>query len=301
MYKIVFALFLVIAWIDGLAQSKNPMDSVIAATIGGYYPEKYGDVQITNGQSPAIDELTALAISGDAKAQHVMGMVYHVIAFYCCETSERDKKRFEVAAAALFQASATQGVLAPMRMLGYAYQAGRGVEKDETKAIYWLERAAVGDDWPALKALGDMAYEGTHGFKRDKARAANYYQRAAKLGAYEAQIMLGKMHDEGDGVPQDFSEAMRWYVACQRDYRVGAEARTRIGRLYLEGRGVPVDIVKAYAWYFSAANMQISTDSGNRKAANRILKNLERRLSEEEISDALGIVDALINPTGTSQ
>jgi len=268
---VIFAILIAFAWLDGYAQTKNPMDSEVALILGSFYPDKYQGVLVAGGKSPAIDELLVLAKGGDKKAQHVMGMVYTLIAFRCCEKSEKDRNKFEAAAAALFQASANQGLLDSMRMLAHAYQSGKGVERDEKKAIDWFERAAASDDWLSLESLGDMAYEGKNGFSKDKEHSARYYEKAAELGGWTAQLKIGRMYEDGDGVPQDYQRAMRWYVKCYEEYRVGLEARTRIGNLYLKGLGVPVDPVSAYAWYLSALKMKLSVDSRNRKEANKAL------------------------------
>ena len=56
----------------------------------------------------------------------------------------------------------------------------------------------------------------------------------------------------GEGVPEDAAEALRWYrLAAEQGY---AYAQFDVGRMYARGEGgVPEDAVNAYAWYSIAA------------------------------------------------
>jgi S1-C subfamily serine protease len=59
------------------------------------------------------------------------------------------------------------------------------------------------------------------------------------------------MYDNGEGVPQDYIEALQWYRkgAGQGD----AGCRNNLGLMYAKGKGVPQDYVEAYKWYNLAA------------------------------------------------
>ena len=63
----------------------------------------------------------------------------------------------------------------------------------------------------------------------------------ADQGYAAAQFNLGVRYDEGEGVPQDDEEAVRWYrlAADQGD----ADAQFNLGTMYAEGQGVPQDYV----------------------------------------------------------
>ena len=72
-------------------------------------------------------------------------------------------------------------------------------------------------------------------------------QLAAEEGDAAAQHMLGQMYLRGEGVAQDYGEAVRLYrlAAEQGD----AEAQTILGEMYLLGRVVPQDDVEAARWF----------------------------------------------------
>ena len=40
---------------------------------------------------------------------------------------------------------------------------------------------------------------------------SSWYRLAAEQGHAAAQFSLGNMYDEGEGVPEDAAEAVRWY------------------------------------------------------------------------------------------
>ena len=55
------------------------------------------------------------------------------------------------------------------------------------------------------------------------------------------------MYAKGQGVPQDYSEAVKWYrlAADQGD----ATAQFNLGGMYAQGEGVPQDYVLAHMWF----------------------------------------------------
>ena len=80
-----------------------------------------------------------------------------------------------------------------------------------------------------------------------------WYRLAADQGYAYAQYNLGVMYENGQGVPQDYAEAVRWYrLAADQGY---ATAQTNLGYMYDNGQGVLQDNVMAHMWYnIGAAN-----------------------------------------------
>ena len=70
--------------------------------------------------------------------------------------------------------------------------------------------------------------------------------QAAERGNASAQYNLGVMYAKGQGVRQDYAEAVRWYrrAAEQGD----AQAQSNLGVLYANGRGVRQDHDEAVKW-----------------------------------------------------
>ena len=68
----------------------------------------------------------------------------------------------------------------------------------------------------------------------------------AEQGDSTAQFNLGVMYGTGLGVPQDATEAVRWYrLAADQGY---ADAQYNLGVSYDIGAGVPEDDAEAVRW-----------------------------------------------------
>ena len=86
------------------------------------------------------------------------------------------------------------------------------------------------------------------------------------------------MYDFGEGVIQDYKEAVKWYrLAAEKGLPL---AQLNLGFMYKDGLGVIQDKVLAHMWW------NISASQGNESAKkNRDL--LVKKMSDEEIIDAL--------------
>ncbi len=77
-----------------------------------------------------------------------------------------------------------------------------------------------------------------------------------------AQFRIGYLYERGNGVAQDYKEAMRLYRLSAAQGNDVAEFR--IGYLYEKGWGVDPDELQAMQWYEKAAAQ------GNQPAASRL-------------------------------
>jgi len=79
-----------------------------------------------------------------------------------------------------------------------------------------------------------------------KAPFAKSLRKLAGQGDAESQSRLGYMYYQGQGVPQDYAAALKWYrLAAAQGY---ARAQYRLGYMYAHGEGVPQDQVQAHKW-----------------------------------------------------
>ena len=61
-----------------------------------------------------------------------------------------------------------------------------------------------------------------------------------------AQYNLGAMYSKGEGIPQDYAEALKWYrLAAAQGH---AKAQYNLGAMYGKGRGIPQDYIQALKW-----------------------------------------------------
>jgi TPR repeat protein len=61
-------------------------------------------------------------------------------------------------------------------------------------------------------------------------------ERAAEQGNAEAQSTLGDMYSLGDGVPQNYTEAVKWYRKAAEQGHVPSQSN--LGEMYFHGQGI---------------------------------------------------------------
>ena len=77
----------------------------------------------------------------------------------------------------------------------------------------------------------------------------------AVAGDSRARALIGMMYVDGEGVPQDDAEALRWFrLSADHGHAIG---QWMLGAMYAEGRGLPRDYVLAYMWFnFATARFE---------------------------------------------
>ncbi len=102
------------------------------------------------------------------------------------------------------------------------------------------------------------------GVPQDDSEAVRWYRKAADQGKVEAETHLGQMYSEGQGVTQNYAEAVKWYrlAAEQGD----PDAQHDLGLAYEEGEGIAQDFVLAYVWYSLAVSRYSALDKQLEKA-----------------------------------
>lgn len=116
----------------------------------------------------------------------------------------------------------------------------------------------------------------------DPVRALALWKPLAEKGDFNAQFYVGQLYREGNGVPQDFREAARWYQKAADQGH--ASAQNNLAYLYASGSGVPKSDEIAYRWLVLAA-------AGGHTDAKRNLEAFAARLTPvalAEIEASLG-------------
>jgi len=75
---------------------------------------------------------------------------------------------------------------------------------------------------------------------------AESMQKLAEQGDPAAQFAVGAHYATGEGVPQNYSEAIRWFSLAAEQGHIVSQAT--LGAYYWAGQGVPQDLAKAYYW-----------------------------------------------------
>lgn len=146
---------------------------------------------------------------------------------------------------------ANAGEVSAQAQLGYRYDVGNGVAKDDREAAQLYRLAAVQGHASAQFNLGLM-YANGRGVAKDEAEAVRLYRLATDQGYASAQFGLGFMYETGRGVTKDEAEAVRLFRLAADQGEAGAQAG--LGTKYENGRGVAKDEAEAVRLYRLAAD-----------------------------------------------
>ena len=140
----------------------------------------------------------------------------------------------------------------PFYLLGQTFQDGIDAYEggDYATAAEIVEPFAYGGNGQAMLLFGTL-YENGNGVPQDYAEAVNWFRLASEQGMASAQFMLGWMYQQGDGVPQDYAEAVNWYRMAAKQGE--AWAQNSLGVMYGKGEGVPQNFTNAYILFNLAA------------------------------------------------
>ena len=87
----------------------------------------------------------------------------------------------------------------------------------------------------------------------------------AEQGDAIAQLSLSQMYEKGEGVPQNYAEALKWSAKARKTAEQGgADVQFKFGDMYYFGQGVPKNYVEAAKWYEMAA------EQGHAEAQNKL-------------------------------
>lgn len=118
-----------------------------------------------------------------------------------------------------------------------------GSDKNEWRAVTISENAE--SETPAMPIEEEIPDPPSDGPDRTG------YRKAAERGDSDAQNNLGASYANGNGVPQNYALAVKWYGKSAKQNN--SMAQKNLGVCYFNGQGVPQDFVEAYKWYAVAA------------------------------------------------
>ena len=153
-----------------------------------------------------------------------------------------------------------------------------------------MERAQKGDA-SSQNSLGLM-YDNGQGVPQDYVQSMKWFRLAADQGFANAQYNLAVMYDNGQGVPKDYVQAVKWYrLAADQG---AASAQNNLGLMYAKGQGVPQDYVLAYMWINLAAAQGNADTTENRDL-------VAKKMTPQQIAQAQELArNWKINTTSTS-
>ncbi len=129
-----------------------------------------------------------------------------------------------VAAADLHEQAADKGHALSQYYLGVAYGNGDGVERDESRALQWLRRAAEAG---VRGARYNLVLADFFGSNPDTAAAAREAQALAAQNYAPVYRILGWMYNTGTGVDSSFTQSVRWNAKTMLGEVTGKRSRPR--------------------------------------------------------------------------
>lgn len=148
---------------------------------------------------------------------------------------------------------------------------------DYAKYLNIVRPLAQKGEAQAQFSLG-ASYEYGHGIPQNYTEAAKWYLLAAKQGHPWAETNLGQLYSDGKGVDQDYAQAAQWYLrAAARGYWV---AQLNLGIMYRDGMGVPQDYIRAHMWF----NLAAASRKDNLLRENREM--IASKMSPSQIAEA---------------
>jgi uncharacterized protein len=102
---------------------------------------------------------------------------------------------------------------------------------------------------------GDDLQDATDAYKRkDYETAYKLFLPLAELDI--AQSFLGVMYEKGQGVPQDYKEAVKWYLLSAEQGNILGQVS--LGSMFKTGRGVTQNYKEAVKWYRLSAEKGVA-------------------------------------------
>ncbi|CAM9089884.1 unnamed protein product [Scytosiphon promiscuus] len=150
----------------------------------------------------------------------------------------------------LFETAARGGWLPAIHAAASMIQAGQGGERNDAKAVQWLETALEAGDPMSISTLATWYANGRAGLKVDNEKAFKLHLQAANMGMPRAQFNTAVHYAEGTGIERNLPEAAFWFE------KAGAggmpQAMLNLGKMLEQGLGVPVDKERALKLFQAA-------------------------------------------------
>lgn len=182
-----------------------------------------------------------------AAAGHAEAAERAAIAYYHGQGVPRDEAR----AAPLFRQAAEAGRPSAQNYYGsYLANGQGGLVRDDAQAVIWYRKAAAGgDDWAQANLC--IRYVNGEGVEQDYQEALRLCRLSAAKNNPAAFDHLGWIHQNGFGVEKNVTEAVAFY---RRSAELGnANGQNNLAFMYENGWGVGRDIEQALHWYRQAA------------------------------------------------
>ena len=105
-----------------------------------------------------------------------------------------------------YQMAAERGDPEAQMKMGWAYEKGDGVPRDDARAVEWYRRAALQNEPTAQYNLALLLIDGRGVAAKDTATGVDFLTRAASQNLTAAQAYLAAVYERGEIVPKNDAE-----------------------------------------------------------------------------------------------
>lgn len=202
------------------------------------------------------------------------------------ETQEFEK------AIPLLKQSAELGNAEAQYNLGYCYQAGIAVEKNQKKAIEWYIKSAEQGFNDALYQLM-MAYGNGDGVEQDSKKAFSYALKCAENKDGTCMWNVVNCYYTGMGVERNIDKMIEWATRLGKlenpenlsKSGLITSTRLQLANMYRDGKDIQQDYFKSYLWYLIYNEYKVDFSVLQQQKVIKDIQDLEIKLTNEQKSN----------------
>lgn len=211
------------------------------------------------------------------------------------------QKKYEQAIPLLWK-SAELGNAEAQYNLGYCYEFGVGVAKDEKIATSWYQKSADQNYNDGLYAMM-MAYSDGKGVEPNYDKAFEYAMKCAKNDDATCMFNVVTAYKDGIGTPKNKQKMLEWAMKLAKlknpenlnlSGRI-TSARLNLAYMFRDGIDVEKDIFKSYIWFLiyneNKRDFSVFQQDDVVKEIQEIEKNLTKKQKIEAILEAEKILE----------
>ena len=199
------------------------------------------------------------------------------------ETQQFDK------AVPLLKKSAALGNAEAQYNLGYSYQVGIAVKKNQEKAIEWYIKSAEQGFNDALYQLM-MAYGNGDGVERDPEKAFAYALKCAENNDGTCMWNVVNCYYTGMGTDKNIDKMLEWAIRLgkldnpENLSKSGyiTSTRLQLATLYREGKDVKQDYFQSYLWYLIYNEFKVDFSISVQQNTIKEIQDVETKLTVEQ-------------------
>jgi hypothetical protein len=205
-------------------------------------------------------------------------------------------------AVALFRQAAEKGSAEAQYNLGFSYQQGIEVIKNDSIANLWFLKAATQGYKDAQFKIA-YSYATGRGFTQNHQQAFYWSVKCAEQRDVECMFNVVNCYMEGRGIAKNLDSMITWatriaMLETPEDLNLSGQitsARVNLATMYRDGQNVPKDPVKSYMWFLiyneSKRDFSVLVQQQNIE----VIQALEKQLSQVDEDKAKINAESLLN------